>query len=264
MKKNICLVLLFFFSFFSYFETSHAFFDNLKKGKIKEEEIVNYFNDAVFVGDSVMLGFKYYQDIYHNLGKPTFLSTVSFALRYAVSPNNSDFYPLYNGKKVAVEDALSLMGAKKVFISLGINDVAITGVQKAVLNYETFIKRIREKNPDIEIYILSTTYIVRGGERGSLNNYALSSLDNEIKKKVQDWSVEYIDIMSPLKDGNGYLSPYYSIDYYVHLSNSAYDIWVKTLKNFSLKKLQEERKEIIYSIVDEITNVVIKISNFVY
>ena len=135
--QKLIYFFVFFFLFFSNFEKSYAFFsENIKKGRVTDEEILAYFDDAAFIGDSVMLGFKYYQNVYHNLGNPTFLSTVSFALRYAVSPNNSAFYPLYNGKKISVEDALSLMNAKKVFISLGINDVAITGVPIAVQNYE--------------------------------------------------------------------------------------------------------------------------------
>lgn len=265
VKKLCCFLLLFLIVFFSYFEPSYAFsfdYKNLNKGKVTEEDVLNYFDDAVFVGDSVMLGFKYYQDVYHNLGNPTFLATVSFALRYAVLPMNSSFYPLYKGQKIPVEDALSLMNAKKVFISLGINDVAITGVAKAVQNYEIFMKRIREKNPDIEIYIISTTYIVKGGERGYLNNAALTSLNNEVKKKINDWNVEYIDIISSLVDENGYLRPYYSIDYYVHQSNLAYDIWVGILKDFAKNKLVKERVETVYSIIDKVSFIAQKIGGF--
>ena len=59
---------------------------------------------------------------------------------------------------------------KKVFIMLGMNDIAVYGNDGAVKNMETVLAQIKEKNSDTAIYVQSMTPIVGTAQNGSLTN----------------------------------------------------------------------------------------------
>lgn len=207
-----------------------------------QKELVNpdeFFRDSVFVGDSVMYGFEKYitrkgEDF---LGNPKFLTIGNFAVRLNLEPiSNQSTHPFYKGTKCTIEQAVMLMEAKKVFLFFGLNDIAISGIDKTVENYYNCIQKIREKSPDVQIYILSATYIASGSEKSYLNNDNIRILNQQLEGNSTTWGVGYIDIATYLSDNQGCLAAQYCSDGYVHLNESAYDIWVQVLRNYALTK----------------------------
>ena len=137
------------------------------------EEIDAYFDDSVFVGDSIMLGFRNYA----MKRQDTFLSRMGFLAAGSYSANNAlwdvddkSVHPVYQGEQRQVWESISLMGSKKVFLMLGMNDLNITGVEGSCEKYEELVGKIKEENPDVEIIIMSMTYILKGKETGKLAN----------------------------------------------------------------------------------------------
>ena len=88
-----------------------------------------YFDDAVFVGDSITLKLYHYVKDMRNQGTPClgsakFLTAGSLGSGNALWPvSKESVHPSYQGEKMRIEKAIELMGARKVYIMLGMNDV---------------------------------------------------------------------------------------------------------------------------------------------
>lgn len=204
-----------------------------------EETLAEFFENAAFVGDSVMYGLDLYSARNQTLeSASTFLTITSFAARHALSEvSENSYHPSYNGEKMKVEDALVLDGANKVFIFLGLNDVRVTP-NSYYENYIEFIDRIKDKNPEITIFIMSTTYPVKSPHSMDTETAAsyrdqLADLNTRLSAYCDENDAYYVDVVTPLLSEEGFLSDNYSSDDYVHLTNAAYAIWVQTLENYA-------------------------------
>ena len=102
------------------------------------------------------------------------------------------------------------------------------------------IGRIRERNPDVEIYIQSgfpPSQEVGGVTRGNAENY------NEALKEVcEDYACVYVDVLEGLVDANGFLKSGLARDY-AHLNNKGAEIWVENLHNPAFYWLPEKSDE---------------------
>ena len=192
----------------------------------------SFFDDAAFIGDSVTLALRNYCATSGALGKATFLSVGSYSVNNAV---HNGLYIPYQGKKMTPQDALKASGAKKVFILLGMNDIALAGeasIDRAMDNWKTMLSRIRKKNPDIEIYIQSGTPIFTEKQGKYLNNKQMDAYNVELKKFAKANGCQYIDIATPMKDSTNGLASKYCSDRYVHLTQAACKLWVSILKDY--------------------------------
>ncbi len=187
----------------------------------------SFFDDAAFIGDSVTLKLRNYHQKTKALGNTTFLCVGSYSVNNALT---GQLKLTYKGKEMGPADALAACGAKKVFILLGMNDIALTGIDKAINNWATLIQRIREKNPDIEIYIQSGTPIYKSGEIGDLNNANMDKYNVRLQAFAQQNGCHYIDIATPMKDSSNGLAEKYCSDKYVHFTDAACKLWIDILK----------------------------------
>ena len=192
-------------------------------------EVMHFFDDAAFIGDSVALKLQHYQAEYGTFGNATFFTTVSYSVNHAV---NDTLFLIYRGKEMTPEDALAACGAKKVFIQLGMNDIALVGIDGTIRNWGVMLTRIREKNPDIEIYIQSGTPIYIGGEKGGLNNQNMDRYNERLKVFAEENNCHYIDIATVMKNERGGLKAEFSLDNYVHVNYTACDAWALVLKEY--------------------------------
>lgn len=204
------------------------------------EEIDAYFDDSVFVGDSIMLGFRNYA----MKRQDTFLSRMGFLAAGSFSANNAlwevggeSVHPVYQGEQRQIWDSISLMGSKKVFIMLGMNDLNITGLEGTCEKYQELIGKIRESNPEVEIHILSMTYVLRGKEAGKLNNDTIREYNGMLKEMADENGWGYINVADALADENGDLAAEYCSDEFAHQNPEAYDVWVSVLREYASEHL---------------------------
>lgn len=203
------------------------------------QTLEEFYGDSAFVGDSVMYGLEIYSRRKKTAqSNATFLTLASFAARHALSDvNEGSYHPTYNGEKMKVEDALVLDETKNVFLFLGLNDVRVTP-NEYFDNYIKFINCIKEKSPDINVFIITTTYPIESPH--SMDKTTAASYRDQLKdlnEKLYAHCIEsgdyYIDVMTPLINEKGFLDDNYTSDRYVHLTNSAYDIWTKILDEYA-------------------------------
>lgn len=130
-------------------------------------------------------------------------------------------------------DAIEAMGAKKVFIMLGMNDIAVYGNDGAVKNMETVLAQIKEKNPDTTIYVQSMTPIVGTAQTGSLTNENLNIYNTGLQAMCEQNGYIYLDVASVMKDDEGNLKREYCSDpdnMGVHFTDEGYKVWIDYLR----------------------------------
>lgn len=190
----------------------------------------SFFNDAAFVGDSITLSMTTHARLTECFGDALFLCRASFSIR-AAADHSMDL--TYRGGYYTVAEVLQACGAKKVFIQLGMNDIATYTADKSMEYWTTVIGEIRELNPDILIFIQSGTPIY--DERGKLNNANMDQYNLDLKALAEELDVFFVDIATPLKYENGFLRYEYCSDQYCHLSLEGAAVWERTLKDYLLE-----------------------------
>lgn len=194
------------------------------------DTIAPFFDDAVFVGDSVTLFLSYYAISYQQLGEAQFLVRGSYSVAHAV---NSTMLMSIGTGEMELEDAIASTGATKVFIMLGMNDIALHGIAKTMENWKAMTDRILERNPDVHIIIQSMTPIYATGEKGGLTNENVRKYNTELEAFAQENGFLYLDVASCLEDEDGSLAPEFCSDEYVHLSDEGAREWIKVLRRFA-------------------------------
>ena len=220
-----------------------------KSSKKSEETYESYssefFDDAVFVGDSVTMGLRNYVTSERNkghdcLGKARFLTAGSMGYSNTLPKigTQNSIHPKYKGKEMYIEDALALMKAKKVFIMLGMNDFCIYSVKDGIGNAEKCINKIKDKNPGIEIYIESVTPALR--DKGNFSNANINKFNAALKTFCEENGYTYVDVASAMKNSNGALIKSYCSDPEgrgVHMTYEGCRAWVNYLnKTYSEEK----------------------------
>ncbi len=200
----------------------------------------SYFDDALFVGDSVSEKLRTYVVTQRRsdpgfMGSAQFFTGVSFGSRTAVrAVTQNSRFPEYNGKKMSIQDAVAASGCKKVFIMLGMNDAAF-GIDKAVENMVTVIGSILEKNPDVTIFIESATPRVSGSHPTVKELFQYDLLLYETVKAMNH--VYFIDVAYPMRDEKGNLYEKYCADsgsMAIHLNNNGCRVWIDWLLSHAL------------------------------
>lgn len=193
----------------------------------------SFFDDAVFVGDSVSLKLSYYAASSGELGKAKFLTVGSFGVGNAIY-DHPDTKLTYKGVAYTnAEEAIAATGATKLFIMLGMNDIGRFGVSKSITNWGTLLGLIRSTCPNITIYIQSMTPVWTGGERGGITNANANSYNAQLKTFAEANGCKFIDIASYMKDSTGGLATAFCSDSYVHLTTDGAKTWVQVLKAYN-------------------------------
>ena len=119
----------------------------------------SYFDDAVFVGDSISVKLKQYVTRRREkgealLGEAQFLAVGglgSFNVQLPITPDS--LHPEFEGEKMYLEDSVAATGAKKMYIMFGMNDIVPYGIDGAIENLEELIDKILEKSPGLLVAV---------------------------------------------------------------------------------------------------------------
>lgn len=189
-----------------------------------------FYSDAAFIGDSVSMMLRNRSSATGDLPGALFLVRGSYSVGHAV---NGTMLLTYQGAEMSPEDALAASGVKKVFIMLGMNDLNIYGVDGTIQNWGTLISRIRDKCPNIQIYIQSMSPVWTGKESGRLNNSTIDYYNTLLQSFAASNGCYFINVAPYLKDSTNGLATSYCSDSFVHLTYAGADAWIKVLKNFA-------------------------------
>lgn len=199
-----------------------------------EEADASFFDDAVFIGDSVSLTLRMYALSSGALGEAQFLCAGSLSATNALwEVSDSSVHPSYNGVKVRVEDGVAMSGAKNVYIMLGMNEISF-GIKTASGNLVKLIELIKEKSPDVNIIIESVTPMTSTSNIRSsrLNNSKIDEYNAKLLELCEENEWYFLNVAEAMKDDYGCLTRSYCSDpddMGIHFTNAAAKMWVKYL-----------------------------------
>lgn len=203
--------------------------------QLTEEQLAEFYGDSVFIGDSIMQGFQNY-----SAGRDTFVHEIEFLAATSYSANNAlkpvkgkNVHPKYKDKKYQLWDAVPLVGKKRAFILLGTNDLVSRGPERSRDKYKELIDKVLETSPDLEIHIISVTYTLKGKEKGCLCNSNIDAYNALLQEMAEENGWGYVDLCTPLSDGEGNLAEEYCSDKFVHLTRAAYKLWEPVLADYA-------------------------------
>ena len=203
--------------------------------EVTEEQINTFYQDAVFVGDSIMEDFQLYCRYRQSdpfLPQFRFLARTSFSLHNAAMPiSKKSKHPIYQGEQRFIWDSVRMVGAKTVYMMFGQNDLDMGN--DSVERYCSIIGKIKEQSPEAEFVIMSMTYTLAGKGKGPINNDNIRAFNETMKVVAAQNGWGFIDMSTPTSDGNGNLRPEFCSDHYVHHTNAAYRVWEDVLKEYA-------------------------------
>lgn len=196
-----------------------------------------FYANSVFIGDSVMLGFEYYNgNNPDNLPGARFLAAPNYSSNNALNqPQDSSIHPTYNGVHDYVWNSLTRMNADKAIVFMGINDLNIGGLDATYDRITTVMSNIKSSNPGMKVYFLSTTPIFAGHDSGQLSNSNIVSLNSKMKQYCASNGYGFIDIHSYMVDSIGTLDTAYCSDEFVHINYAGYEMWTNALLEYAAK-----------------------------
>ena len=193
----------------------------------------SWFDDALFVGDSVTNALAAYSEDYGRFGNADFLCIASLGYNSALWDLDDPYnvHPMWKGKKVTVDEGVRLSGKHKIFIMFGMNDVG-KGIDQSIEAMKELTDRILRKSPGVEIYIQGGTPMLPEVESESLSNELMRQFNQGIKEVCDERGFHFIDITPAVCDQNGALIPDYCMDPQdmgMHLNYDGCQRWVDYL-----------------------------------
>ncbi len=213
--------------------------ENMHYSDEQMQQIINFYDGAVFAGDSVMLGFTKYAGKSDDplLKKFKFLTAGSLSLHNSFwEVSDKSVHPLYQGAQHPIWESMQMMGANKAFLFFGINDV-VYDMDESVSLYSQLVDKIREFNPGMDITVISATYTLKDMGKNKLNNTNLAEFNRRVQALASESGWGYIDMANVLSDGQGNLAPEYCSDGFLHENPKAYDVWTKMLIRYAADRL---------------------------
>lgn len=183
----------------------------------------DYFEDAVFIGDSRTVGLR----DYGGLDKTDFFATVGMN----VYDLWTDKFCEVNGEKVTLEEALSAKQYGKVYFQIGINEMGRGTVDGFMEKYAQSVEKIRELQPEALIFLQGIMKVTteKSNADSIFNNQGIQERNERIAQLADGITVFYIDVNEAVCDETGGLRVDLTFDN-LHLYGSKYGIWVDFLK----------------------------------
>ncbi len=164
-----------------------------------------YFNDALFIGDSRMVGIASYSPI----EGATYFATVGLAA-YKIDTVTSEV-PGTEGQ--TFEQVLNAKQYGKVYIMLGINELGMDfGV--TMQNIDDLIARIRTASPDAKIILMANLHVSAGRHYSDniVNNTRINEFNARLAAKADYQTIWYLDVNPVFDDAEGCLGKEYTSD----------------------------------------------------
>lgn len=215
----------------------------LSAQRLNSTEFDSYFDEAVFVGDSITKSFGNYVQALRLtneglLGTAQFLGTISMSAVVA-SQNRAEgeIFFRFQGRSMALTDALNAMEARKAFIMLGVNDIGWRRWENVEESFARIIDNIHAQCPDVEVILFGILPVSRYYCReNKLDIDRWNSFNPILEGVCRDHGAEFISFADQVMTEEGYLDIALS-DGHFHLNPAGEDIWIAFLRRYAAQKL---------------------------
>lgn len=199
--------------------------------KVKKD----YFDDAVFIGDSRIVGMSDYS----GLTNAKFFAKTGLTV-YNLLDDEFVKDP-ESGKNVSVSYMMQHYTYGKIYLMVGINELGTGGTKRFQEEYKEVLKKFRKWQPDAVIYVQSIMGVSPKKDQSDpvFNNTNIRDKNYAISKLTDGIHIFYLNIQELYEDKNHDLEQDLTFDD-VHLYAQHYDRWVKYLKTHAVVKGEEK------------------------
>lgn len=193
----------------------------------------DYFQDAVFIGDSRTVGMYEYGAL------------EDVAMFYAST--GLTVYKLFDApivevpgqkQKKTIEEALSEQSFSKIYLMIGINEMGTGTVESFMETYKEAVAHLQELQPDAIIYLQAIMKVTteRSNQGDYITNEGIEARNEEIAKLADNHKIFYLDVNPLVCDESGGMESSYTYDG-VHLKAQYIPIWKDYLKTHAVEVL---------------------------
>ncbi|MDR2654726.1 MAG: GDSL-type esterase/lipase family protein [Oscillospiraceae bacterium] len=203
-------------------EVSAVNLSNVFNGPLPETQrfAIDYLDDAAFLGDSVTEGMKM-----HNMSDAVIVSATSMSTAGVMSKPIDE----YGG--MTLLDKLNSVGAKKIYVMLGANEIGGSSMDVFIERYGMILDSIKEHNPGAAVYVQSVTPVTKAYDSGRhyLNKADIDEANRRLLELAKEKKVFFIDVNAVLSDDEGYLPNDASPKDGVHFGAAYFNMWIDCL-----------------------------------
>ena len=161
----------------------------------------SYFADAAFVGDSLTQGLQLYDILDTNV----------------IANRGINLESIYKADKIRVAEGYTSVFAEleriqpaKIYIQLGMNDIAWRTEKDFTRLYGELIDKVHNEFPEAELYIQSIFPVTNwyALEDNGINNEKVVTFNQHLLELCVEKGCHYLDVHSALMDENGILKGY--------------------------------------------------------
>lgn len=194
----------------------------------------DYFDDALFIGDSRTISLELYGD----WKNATYYTKQGISVWEIL---DDKFAKLSDGTPATLEEALKEKQFKKIYIMLGVNELATGTSQTFKEQYKKVVDKIKELQPDATIFIQSIIHVSKEKSDAEefINNPTINERNIKLFSLADNKSVFFLDANEVLDDEQGALKKEYTFDG-VHMTADYLYIYKDFLLKHGLKKLIPE------------------------
>ncbi len=197
-------------------------------GAVPEGERVKstYFDDAVFVGDSLTTGIE----LYAVMQNTTVLAEKGLNLD---SIYTDEVIKQEDGTRITVMDALNQKQYKKVYVMMGGNEVR--DVEKSVFlkRYQQLLEDIRALQPDAILYVQSILPVTVNNNY-NMDNQRIDEYNEALLELCEEEGLPFVNVAECMKDENGALPTEASPADGMHFGPDYYQKWFDYLKTHTI------------------------------
>ncbi len=190
---------------------------------VPESEAVSsdYLDSCVFIGDSITYGLSSYGLVSS--------SNVYASVSMSIAKIETEEIETQYGT-MTVLDALEESQPENIYVMLGSSGAAWLSVDDMYDYFTSFMKKLLNKCPNSEIYIISVTPVTSDKESSvetPILNSDLDSFNELLLEYANEKSIHYLDMNTYLKNGGSSLPSSYAENDGVHLKYSTYELFIE-------------------------------------
>ena len=164
-----------------------------------------YFDDAVFIGDSRTQGLMLYGGL---PGGTTFDAAKGVNVGTVGEATVKD-----GGEDVTIYEALKRHTFGKVYIMLGVNELGWASEKTFIARYGELLDEIRNSQPDAVLYVQSILPVSKTKSDSSIyTNSRIDLYNNLIKQMCEEKQAVYLDVAEAVRDESGALPEEATVD----------------------------------------------------
>ena len=197
------------------------------------------FYDTVFVGDSIMANLMSYvnwrrdRDEFFWDGAQFLVSSKLTLEKALISDEGAPVLPMVDERRIHIDDALRILKARRVYLCLRPENLKAYSEERYLTNLKVLVYQIRQKNPNIDIVILSIPPVI-AARNATPSNWQVFNYNLMVCKMCAEHGITFLDIAYALRNDKGALREEYCLDpdsYGSHLNDAGCEALLNFINN---------------------------------